>query len=38
MSGTPAFVINGYFIGGAQPFAKFKKIIDKALGEASVKK
>jgi protein-disulfide isomerase len=38
ISGTPAFVINGYFISGAQPFAKFKKIIDKALAEAGVKK
>lgn len=34
ISGTPAFVINGYFISGAQPFSKFKKIIDKALKEA----
>ena len=37
ISGTPAFVINGYFISGAQPFAKFKKIIDKALAEAAKK-
>ena len=34
ISGTPAFVINGYFISGAQPFAKFKKVIDRALKEA----
>jgi len=34
ISGTPAFVINGYFVSGAQPFAKFKKIIDRALAEA----
>ncbi|AUX41975.1 DSBA oxidoreductase [Sorangium cellulosum] len=34
ISGTPAFVVNGYFISGAQPFSKFKKIIDKALKEA----
>jgi protein-disulfide isomerase len=34
ISGTPAFVINGYFISGAQPYAKFKKLIDKALKEA----
>ncbi|AKT41426.1 DsbA family protein [Chondromyces crocatus] len=34
ISGTPAFVINGYFISGAQPFSKFKKIIDTALREA----
>ena len=34
ISGTPAFVVNGYFINGAQPFPKFKKIIDRALKEA----
>jgi len=40
ISGTPAFVITvsgqkeGYFISGAQPFSKFKKLIDKALKEA----
>ena len=42
ISGTPAFVvgsvekgqINGYFISGAQPFGKFKKVIDRALKEA----
>ena len=32
--GTPGFVINGYFLSGAQPFAKFKKLIDRALREA----
>jgi protein-disulfide isomerase len=37
MGGTPAFVINGYFLGGAQPGAKFKKLIDRALAEAGVK-
>ncbi len=34
MSGAPAFVINGYFISGAQPFSKFKKVINLALKEA----
>ncbi|WP_437626386.1 DsbA family protein [Sorangium sp. So ce1151] len=34
ISGTPAFVVNGYFISGAQPFSKFKKLIDKAFKEA----
>jgi protein-disulfide isomerase/serine/threonine protein kinase len=34
ISGTPAFVINGYFISGAQSYAKFKKVIDRALKEA----
>jgi protein-disulfide isomerase len=34
ISGTPAFLINGYFVSGAQPLAKFRKIIDRALAEA----
>ncbi len=34
ISGTPAFVINGYFISGAQPFSKFKKIVALALRDA----
>jgi protein-disulfide isomerase len=34
MPATPSFVINGYFVSGAQPAAKFKKIIDRALAEA----
>ncbi|MFT3768862.1 MAG: thioredoxin domain-containing protein [Minicystis sp.] len=45
ISGTPAFVVgtvekgqlNGYFISGAQPYGKFKKLIDKALKEADKK-
>ena len=31
--GTPGFVINGYFVSGAQPLDKFKKVIDRALKE-----
>ncbi len=34
INGTPAFVINGYFLNGAQPYPKFKKLIDRALAEA----
>ncbi len=34
ISGTPAFLINGYYVSGAQPFAKFKKLIDRAMAEA----
>jgi protein-disulfide isomerase len=34
ISGAPAFSINGYFISGAQPFSKFKKVINLALKEA----
>ncbi len=34
ISGTPAFVINGYYISGAQPTQAFKKVINRALKEA----
>lgn len=34
IQGTPGFVINGYFINGAQPYPKFKKVVDRALAEA----
>jgi protein-disulfide isomerase len=34
INGTPAFVINGYFINGAQPYSAFKKAIQRALKEA----
>lgn len=31
VTGTPAFFINGRMISGAQPFEKFKEIIDDEL-------
>lgn len=31
VTGTPAFFINGRFLGGAYPFASFKEVIDKEL-------
>ncbi len=31
ISGTPAFVINGYYLSGAQPYSKFKKLVERAL-------
>ncbi len=34
ISGTPAFVINGYYLSGAQPLPAFKKLIERALKEA----
>jgi protein-disulfide isomerase len=34
IKGTPGFVIGGYYLSGAQPFAKFKKLVDLALKEA----
>ncbi len=35
VSGTPAFFVNGKFIGGAFPFEAFKDIIDKELSGKS---
>ena len=34
ITGTPSFVINGYYLSGAQPLAKFKKAVERALKEA----
>ncbi len=31
INGTPSFVINGYFVSGAQPAREFERIIDLAL-------
>jgi protein-disulfide isomerase len=33
VSGTPAFFINGLFLNGAQPYEKFKTIIDRELAK-----
>ena len=33
VNGTPAFVINGYFLSGAQPAPAFRKLIRLALAE-----
>ncbi|HEY4119134.1 MAG TPA: thioredoxin domain-containing protein [Byssovorax sp.] len=30
VTGTPAFVINGYFLSGAQPLSKFKRVVKLA--------
>jgi protein-disulfide isomerase len=37
IEGTPAFVVGGYLLEGAQPFAKFKRIIDRVLKEGPAK-
>jgi protein-disulfide isomerase len=34
INGTPGFVINGYFVGGAQSASVFKKVVRHALDEA----
>lgn len=35
VTGTPAFFINGRMISGAQPFEKFKEIIDQELASSA---
>ncbi|WP_434045394.1 MULTISPECIES: thioredoxin domain-containing protein [Sorangium] len=32
ITGTPSFAINDYFLSGAQATARFKRLVDKALG------
>ena len=32
-TGTPTFLINDYVLNGAQPLAKFRKLIDRALAD-----
>jgi protein-disulfide isomerase len=34
VTGTPAFFINGRMLSGAQPFEKFKEVIDEELAQA----
>ena len=33
ITGTPTFLINGYVVSGAQSFARFRRVIDRALEE-----
>jgi protein-disulfide isomerase len=35
VTGTPAFFINGRMLSGAQPFEKFKEVIDQELARSS---
>jgi predicted DsbA family dithiol-disulfide isomerase len=37
INGTPAFVINGYFVSGAQPLSAFKRAVRFALARAATK-
>ena len=37
ISGTPAFIVNGTFISGAQPYRKFRRAIDAALAAPKAK-
>jgi predicted DsbA family dithiol-disulfide isomerase len=34
ITGTPAFVINGYFVSGARPRSAFERVIRRALSDA----
>lgn len=38
VSGTPAFFINGRMLSGAQPFERFKEVIDEELAASSAAK
>ncbi|MGO9707945.1 MAG: DsbA family protein [Polyangiaceae bacterium] len=31
IGGTPSFLINGYALSGAQPYARFRQLVDRAL-------
>ncbi|HEX7599423.1 MAG TPA: thioredoxin domain-containing protein [Polyangia bacterium] len=35
INGTPGFLINGYFVAGAQPITAFESVITRALKEAA---
>ncbi len=35
VNGTPAFLLNGHFISGAQPYSVFQGAIDNLLAEQS---
>src|SRR5262249_49368206 len=34
INSTPGFLINGYYIAGAEPYPKFQKVIERALAES----
>lgn len=36
--GTPAFVINGYFVSGAQPMSAFRKVVRRALEDKKARR
>ena len=33
IKGTPGFVINGYWVSGAQPYSVFKRMVDRAIDD-----
>ncbi len=36
LTGTPAFIINGYYVSGAQPFRAFKRVIQRAVEDGKL--
>ncbi len=37
INGTPAFVINGYYVSGAQPLTTFRKLVKRALADLTTR-
>ena len=37
INGTPGFLVNDYYVSGAQPLRSFKRVINQALREAAAK-
>ena len=35
VEGTPSFLVNGYQISGAQPYARFRQLVERALAEGA---
>ena len=35
IDGVPAFFVNGYYLSGAQPFRKFRRVVEAALKDAA---
>ncbi|WP_394832916.1 thioredoxin domain-containing protein [Pendulispora rubella] len=35
INGTPSFLINGYYLSGAQPYRSFKRLVERALAETA---
>ena len=36
VGGTPAFFVNGHYLGGAKPFGDFAKVIDSELARLKI--
>ncbi len=38
ISGTPSFLVNGYELSGAQPYAKFRQLVERALADQALER